>query len=344
MINLVSYSQINLNLLSMQAGDAFGDLFRLQQGEGTYVEKVCEYAGRLCYLSTANMGKAPNFLPKRVAEGHTDIIEHSSVTVTVEGARNLEHLLHHNRYLNITQLESYRDPDDYVETNYMVTGNLRSWLDLFHKGILLEAIPLIKNISPTLFAEFDETPWQLHLADDAWGRQFNVEPEHHDIQKITLLSANMPVEKNDLLFRHGSATFLLEGISRTATHQLVRHRLGSYSQESQRYVDLSKGKWQPVIPPTIAAKPEANDLLLHFFQIVEASYALLREMDIPKEDARFLLPGATESRMVMTMPFYGWQNFLEQRLPKAAQWEIRNAAQAIQRMLNIIAPEFFPMN
>lgn len=105
------------------------------------------------------------------------------------------------------------------------------------------------------------------------------------------------------------------------------------SQESQRYVDLAKGDWQAVIPPAIAENPEALVTLNAAWQADEDAYAKLRALGIRKEDARFLLPNAAETRFVVTMSMFGWKDFLYQRDTKKAQWEIRAVAQMARGML-----------
>ena len=145
-----------------------------------------------------------------------------------------------------------------------------------------------------------------------------------------------------MLLDHGSACFLFEGISRACTHQLVRHRLASFSQESQRYVDLNKGGWSAVIPPRVAHNEEARALLDRSWDGLQETYRALRGLGIRKEDARFLLPNATETRIVTTMNFAAWSHFLWLRaVDKAAQWEIRAMGQEVLRMLYAVAPEVF---
>ncbi len=161
--------------------------------------------------------------------------------------------------------------------------------------------------------------------------------------RVTLLGFTQPaLDDPDLLLHHGAATFLFEGISRACTHQLVRHRLASFSQESQRYVDLSRGGWQPVVPDAVAKLPEAMAELEEFWRIAEDKYAKLRQMGIRKEDARFLLPNAAETRIVTTMNFAAWSHFLWLRaVDTAAQWEIRTMGQRALAVLYSIAPAVF---
>lgn len=158
--------------------------------------------------------------------------------------------------------------------------------------------------------------------------------------KVSLLGY-VPVEGLPEPEKHGAATFLIEGISRTCSHQIVRHRLASFSQESQRYVSLEKGGWQAVTPPALAANAEAQAVLDGAWEELQAAYGRLREMGIRKEDARFLLPNAAETRLVMTMDYAALRHFFWLRLDKAAQWEIRAAAVAMWHLVYPLAPGVF---
>jgi thymidylate synthase (FAD) len=123
---------------------------------------------------------------------------------------------------------------------------------------------------------------------------------------------------------------------------LVRHRLASFSQESQRYVDLSKGGWKAIVPPAVAEHPQAMAELDEFWRIAEEKYAALRKMGIRKEDARFLLPNAAENAHRDDDELRAWSHFLWLRaVDKAAQWEIRAMGQAVLRMLHALAPAVF---
>ena len=118
--------------------------------------------------------------------------------------------------------------------------------------------------------------------------------------------------------------------------------VGLLSQESQRYVELAKSGWQAIVPPAVAENPAAMAELTAFWRIAEEKYARLRELGIRKEDARFLLPNAAETRIVTTMNFAAWSHFLWLRaVDKAAQWEIRAMGQRTLEMLYALAPAVF---
>ena len=161
--------------------------------------------------------------------------------------------------------------------------------------------------------------------------------------KVTLLG-HVPIDSAKPLpepDKHGAATFLLEGISRTCSHQIVRHRLASFSQESQRYVSLDKGGWGAVIPPEVARNPEALAVLDEAWEDLQEAYGKLRDLKIRKEDARFLLPNAAETKLVMSMNYRALRHFFWLRIDSAAQWEVRDVAIEMLRQIYPHAPGVF---
>ena len=145
-------------------------------------------------------------------------------------------------------------------------------------------------------------------------------------------------EGHESIIEHACATFEISGISRACSHQLVRHRLANYSQESQRYVDLSDPEL--VVPPAIATNAEAMVIWDRLTRQMAEAYRELRALGIRKEDARFLLPNATATRIVVTMNFREMLHFFRVRINPAAQWEIRELA---IRMLDIVTAEAPPV-
>ncbi|MCP4167354.1 MAG: FAD-dependent thymidylate synthase [Chloroflexi bacterium] len=160
------------------------------------------------------------------------------------------------------------------------------------------------------------------------------------MSRVTLLGY-IPIDGIPEPEKHCSATFLIEGVSRACSHQIVRHRLASFSQESQRYVSLDKGGWQAVAPPAIAAKQETQHVMDETWSDLQEAYADLRSLGIRKEDARFLLPNAAETRLVMSMHYPALRHFFWLRLDKAAQWEVQLVAQQMLKLVYPLAPEIF---
>ena len=140
-------------------------------------------------------------------------------------------------------------------------------------------------------------------------------------------------------FEHASFTFGVDGLSRVASHQLVRHRVASYSQQSQRYVKMDKP--ETVLPPTIAANPKATELFERQVNAAHETYRNLVEMGIPAEDARFILPHGWETRLVLTMNARELHHFFDLRLCRRAQWEIRELARLMLLESRKVAPVIF---
>lgn len=135
---------------------------------------------------------------------------------------------------------------------------------------------------------------------------------------------------------HAGFTFSLEGISRVTSHQLVRHRLASYTQRSQRYVRYDEPRF--VTPPSLSATPE---LRARFEEGVRASFGLYSELveaGVAEEDARFLLPSAMETEIVMTMNARELITASALRLCPRAQWEIVSLFEEIKAETTKVAP------
>ena len=141
-------------------------------------------------------------------------------------------------------------------------------------------------------------------------------------------------------FEHVSFTFGIEGVSRAMLAQITRHRIASFSVQSQRYVDMSDG-FGYVIPESIEQNPEARDVFDAFMRGIDTLYTYLRSCGIPAEDARFILPNACHTQMIVTMNARELMHFFSLRCCKRAQWEIRAVAEEMLRLCKEVAPEIF---
>jgi thymidylate synthase (FAD) len=145
---------------------------------------------------------------------------------------------------------------------------------------------------------------------------------------------------HESVLEHASFTFGIEGISRAASHQLVRHRVASYSQQSQRYVKHD-GVFEYVIPDSIAERPELAEKFEARMRELFAGYRALLEEGIPAEDARFLLPNAAATKIIVTMNARELLHFFRLRCCERAQWEIRRLAVEMLKLAKGIAPVIF---
>lgn len=154
---------------------------------------------------------------------------------------------------------------------------------------------------------------------------------------------------------HVSFTFAIEGVSRSLTHQLVRHRIASFSQQSQRYVKLDQFEY--IMPPAIEQDEKAKGIFVESMKKDQEAYDQIvcilkdkyekdgiRSVDAEKkaiEDARYVFPNACESKIVVTMNARSLMNFFKHRCCNRAQWEIRSLAEEMLKQVKEVAPTLF---
>jgi thymidylate synthase (FAD) len=142
------------------------------------------------------------------------------------------------------------------------------------------------------------------------------------------------------IIEHASFTFSVEDVSRAMTHQLVRHRIASYTQQSQRYVTYDTlAKY--VIPPRIAENTDAKKTFDETLEKISDTYQELIKKGIPKEDARFILPNAAKTNIIITMNARELRHFFNLRCCARAQWEIREVAIEMLKQAKKAAPALF---
>lgn len=139
-------------------------------------------------------------------------------------------------------------------------------------------------------------------------------------------------------FEHASFTFGIEG-SRACLNQLVRHRIASYSQQSQRYVRADN--LECVRPPSVAGSDAAQAIMDESVEQARRAYGELLRLGIPKEDARYVLPVGAVSRLVATFNARSLHNVFELRCCERAQWEIRDIAREMLSLVREVAPRLF---
>lgn len=161
------------------------------------------------------------------------------------------------------------------------------------------------------------------------------------IEKLMKMGHLSPIE-------HSSFTFGIEGISRACSHQLVRHRIASYSQQSQRYVSMERG-FDYIIPPSIKEDNELKEYFLNFMKESQRAYDyIVRKLnekgikgELANQDARFVLPNASETKIIVTMNARELLHFFRQRCCNRAQWEIRQLAEEMLSLVKEVAPTIF---
>lgn len=354
-------------LLVPREGGTHSDTDTLYNVRASDMERLVEYAGRVCYASTAKMGTAPEFIMARMREEHLDITEHGWFVVLATpdddmgfSIAELGLLDAHHPYINV---------ECFGSEWALLSGNARAWWSWV--GYNLNEFAAVRGAMTGIFAPMETHAWK------SLGQQRGINERSlmvkvapppplawHYLTVVPLAMAYPNVDgrlthRIDAMHRRKvlagddsdraqivrrvldssfSLTVLVDGISRACSHQLVRHRKLSFSQESQRYVDLAKGNWGAVIPPAVAALPLAEQRMMAFWAEAEQAYRDLRGMGVLREDARFLLPNAAQTRIVVSGGLEDWKYFLRQRLDKAAQWEIRGVAEGIYATLCALLP------
>ncbi|MFC1802440.1 FAD-dependent thymidylate synthase [Thermoproteota archaeon] len=139
------------------------------------------------------------------------------------------------------------------------------------------------------------------------------------------------------LLPHLNYTFAIEKISRACSHQLVRHRIASFSQQSQRYITVKRLNEKVVVPPSIRDNMDFEKIVDQASQ----AYQKLVEQGAPREDARFVLPNATETSLLMTMEGKSLMHFLGLRTCNRAQWEVHRLADMMLMQLREVEPTIF---
>jgi thymidylate synthase (FAD) len=164
--------------------------------------------------------------------------------------------------------------------------------------------------------------------------------EKLDLEKAKRIVRRVTSYGHESVIEHASFTFSLEGISRAMTHQLVRHRIASYTQQSQRYVAYDTlGHY--VTPPSISQSPKAKKIFEKTLMQISEAYQKLLKDGISKEDARFILPNAAKTNIVVTMNARELRHFFRLRCCQRSQWEIREVAIEMLRQVKKVAPSLF---
>lgn len=204
------------------------------------------------------------------------------------------------------------------------------------KVVLLHHTPLPEKIV-AMAAKLCYSPSNLKSLQ----RRIKTKDQRGFVEKLMELGHMSPIE-------HASFTFAIEGISRACSHQLVRHRLASYSQQSQRYIRETRG-FRYVIPPSIKTDKELKRYFKDFMHQAQRAYdEIVRRLhqkgirgELANQDARFVLPNAAETKIMVTMNARELMHFFRLRCCRRSQWEIRLLAERMIRLCKKVAPTIF---
>lgn len=325
-----------------------------------YVSSIIEYAGRTCYKSfnAINEESYKKFINTVVKSGHESVIEHSNLVYIVFKTNNkslkqdadsvnryMINLLMYNGLLNVSENQAF----------YTISGNIRMFKDLIRKYTEIQKInnkfnPILNDIKKS-FYELPEYLFCDMIANGTLDQShFKLNPKfkeatstisfnklndyisviNHDNFSfkvrgfVTVTDGNSVVKRLNIpdavLKRHNRLTVVIDA-PRYITHQLVRHRMASYSQSSQRYV-LEGIK--NIYTPQSFIENKVDTFANNFFDSCFNMYNTLLEHSVKKEDARAVLPNATMSTVVMTATIEEFEHFISLRSEKSAQNFIRD--------------------
>lgn len=290
-----------------------------------------EFSARVCYHSYQSFLTDDGFLNRVYSRGHVDVFEHGMIQIAIDEVKDLDKLeleiRRKNQYARIS-----RHPTLFDEKNshhLRVNASFRVWADLASSGIFGE--DGLEQIHDILYSFAPKSC--MWVAKEFTNKQMThyLSPEilTYDLStggKVTLIARQISHDVNDP--QQSSMSIFFDGVSRSLTHQLVRHRRASFSQESQRYVRMYKVN-EDYSSPFIRIDGFDDD---EFDGTLEQYARLIGEGKAP-EDARMVLPNSTRTKIVTTMTMDDWSHFFWLRaLDKGAQWEIREAGQAILKL------------
>ena len=303
-----------------------------------------ESAGRICYDSNlkAKPGSDEGFVRGILKSGHESVVEHEGVVALVDED------LFNEEVVDIISAFPERCNlifGGFIDARRVISGNFRAWRDALRhnpSSLICQAVmqSVVKDI-PIMGIGLKEC---FELCEPPID---NVNIYSYTSELAMPSSVYLHSFWKYLRMKHGTLTFRIDGVSRSLTHQAVRHRLCAFSQRSQRY--CGEGDFDYVIPPMIEKiTPDIKDDGLDAWRTntfglsmihVDEDYIGLQKQGIKKEDARFVLPNACATSMVITATLSQWEHMIKIRTDKVAQWEIRNVFKMICEQICEIAPE-----
>lgn len=350
---------------------------QLLDGEGKEADlsKLIEFIGRTCYKSFDKItdNSAKTFVNKLLRiHKHESVIEHSWLTLNVKYIESDLKVI-----LNIFLLNNLLQISQRENKQWLISGNIRMFRDLFrefknlfektHKVEDCEFLTLIhKYILIPLYWEYSD------FFSDLVNQNFQNLRQHQEASEFVAVNPNIKYTPKEKL-KHWWLAIRYKGGSRAFTHQLVRHRICAISQESQRYCDEG-GFFDNdyyVIPDSIKELDNnnvrlkdligdnslENDLTLgqwyknnlnvinHWYKELQDFLKLAKEKGLIKgkvnEDARFLLPNAVCSEIVVSANLKEWRHIFKMRCDAHAQWEIRDFQIMILRKAKLLFPGVF---
>lgn len=266
---------------------------------------------------------AEGFVKGIINSGHESVIEHEGL-IFVADDKLIDHLQIYSSILFAAKDSVLLKVSHIKETGKtIVSGNIRAWRDYIKADY---TSPLAQSVDhsysvPSVLKVGIPIIYELTSIFDCAG-----------VTSITDVWKDY-IHNENVVMKHGTLTFRIDGVSRALTHQLVRHRLCAYSQRSQRF--CGEGNFNYIVPPSIYEDKSQFAELNYpdFMRDAGDRYIALKHSGIKNEDARFVLPNACETNIVVTATLNQWLHMIKLRTDPHAQWEIRNVFKMIHEQI-----------
>lgn len=294
-------------------------------------EELIELCGRICYDSQDKIapGTAQTFCEMLRKNGHTSVFEHanfifevnfSAMNAIEQECRDYECLTGLPSYIRVSNLYTSPYLKDEGNLRFYVSGNARAWANL----IRVTGDFAGTSLPPQIFEHFDNFPTLFDIRE-YW--ETNRENQYLNFETRPVQPSELPDWARE---RHTTATFFIT-CDRGISHELVRHRTASFSQQSTRYCKANKSGEIEVIKPS-GLKISGEEFMAS--ADVDEYYEGLTECaKVPPQTARYVLPTCLATKLYMTMTLERWRDFLKLRTSPAAHPDMRVIAEQIQRQL-----------
>lgn len=275
--------------------------------------KIIETAGRLCYKSEdkATDDSAEAFVRGLIRRKHLSVLEHGDMIFEISDPHIYENVADELNSCRTAGKSAPMLAMSSANEHYIISGNIRAWLELFERGMLAGRY-FIGSFDPAFIRDGD------FMDDDA-------APDSR-VRQIFYADLRNPLEKRAHLRQTVKFT-----VDRGVTHEFVRHRKMSFSQESTRYCNYSDGRFGgeiSVIEPCFLA-PDTEPYTLWMLQCkcAEAAYFRLLDVGLSPQEARSVLPHSTKAELMMTGTLGEWNRFFDLRARQTTGWAHPQAAE-----------------
>lgn len=291
-------------------------------------EELIELCGRICYDSQDKIkpGSAEKFCEKLRESGHTSVFEHANIVLKVSRAAYIATKYMAENYEEDTGLPSFLRFDPMGQhRHHFVSGNVRAWdtvMNYMSKTVYCSTPPCVVDALSDCFAAFDTVSWKKRLWRCHEGTRYTA----------SVIAPNqLPRWARE---RHTTATFFIT-CDRGVSHELVRHRTASFSQQSTRYCKANKDDGIKCIMPSTCCADGSNNWRRVNAVIFDAEtrYEAMLKGGASPQIARAVLPTCLATKLYMTMTIERWRDFLKLRLDPAAHPDMRVIAEQIQQQL-----------